>query len=648
MSSSDEEDLQNEAPTSINPYEILELERDATEAQVKTAYRKAALKSHPDKVAPEKRQEAHETFQRVAFAYAILSDPARRKRYDITGSTAESIVDSDNFNWSDFYRAQFQDAVSADAIARFAAKYRHSTEEADDVLASYEVHCGDLDALYETVILSDVREDDERFRAIIDEAIRADKVPAFPAYTKETKKKRAARLKAAKNEASEAKAYAKELGVHDKLFGTSATNNEDEDENEDDDMPVSNSKSSKPSNSKEKAALAKGKKKKASSEDALAALIRSRQQQRSGFLDALEAKYTAKEAKKGGKFKAGKRSRDEEGPSEEEFLAIQCRLDSERKSGRAKRARSNQAPHQYLCNLNTILTLLVLSTLVGYYVPINTRVSAFLCPSSRCHAMTSEPAPFYPRYCFELSPTFSAWCFLKITDTRSLVQRPEYEGQNFFFYRNLPIRWVRFVGLVVSITQHANRCIYALDDSSGDVLQAVLWSGELKNDGDQVHNKDKPTNWPSISPGLLVDAKGELIWYRDVWQLRLTKFTVVPDIAAEMVLWNKRLAFRREVLSMPWLLSDKEVKRAQRQAEREEQLSKDSVAKKGDKMNGRMDGVDWDEVERLMPSKTVALKVAWRKLEDNKRAELLRHMTIELAKYRQMDRKKRLQSGVEP
>ncbi|KAL2888411.1 DnaJ domain-containing protein [Ceratocystis lukuohia] len=337
MSSSDGEDLLDEGPPFINPYEVLSLGRDATEAQVKTAYRKAALKHHPDKVSPEKRKEAHETFQNIAFAYAILSDPVRRKRYDTTGSTSESIVDSDNFDWSEFYRAQFLDAVSADAIARFAAKYRHSDEEAEDVLTAYETHRGDLDALYETVMLSDVREDDERFRAIIDQAIKENRVPGFPAYTKETKKKRTARLKAAKDEVSEAEAYAKELGVHDKLFGASVA--EDDGEDSEEDMPVSSGKAAKSSKAKGKSVSAKPRKKE-SSEDALAALIRSRHQERGSFLDALEAKYTAKENKKGGKAKSSKRRREEE-PSEEEFLKIQAKLNGERKSGgRAKRSRS--------------------------------------------------------------------------------------------------------------------------------------------------------------------------------------------------------------------------------------------------------------------------------------------------------------------
>ncbi|OHW98615.1 DnaJ domain-containing protein [Colletotrichum incanum] len=289
MSSSD--DLVEGEPPVIDPYEILGLERDATADQVKSAYRKAALKNHPDKVADDQRDEAKEKFQSIAFAYAILSDPARRKRYDTTGSTSESIVDSEGFNWSDYYREQFRDAISADAIEKFAKKYKGSDEEKDDVLLAYEEHKGDMDKIYETVMLSDVLEDDERFRKIIDEAIASEDVRSFKRYTKESKLSKAARVKAAKGEAQEAEEYAKELGVHDKLFGGDKKT--------------------------------KGKKKtKDSGEDDLAALIKNNQQKRAGFLDDLAAKYGATSQPKKGR----KRVVEEEEPSEEAFQAAAARL----------------------------------------------------------------------------------------------------------------------------------------------------------------------------------------------------------------------------------------------------------------------------------------------------------------------------------
>ena len=48
---SDSDDLAQGEPPVIDPYEVLGLERSATDAQVKSAYRKQALKNHPGKAA---------------------------------------------------------------------------------------------------------------------------------------------------------------------------------------------------------------------------------------------------------------------------------------------------------------------------------------------------------------------------------------------------------------------------------------------------------------------------------------------------------------------------------------------------------------------------------------------------------------------
>ncbi|KAM7199452.1 hypothetical protein V8F33_004479 [Rhypophila sp. PSN 637] len=218
-SDSEAEDLVSSVPPQIDPYSVLSLERTATPEAIKSAYRKAALKHHPDKVPSSEQEQAKTKFQQIAFAYAILSDPARRKRYDETGSTSESIVDADGFSWSDYYRAQFADVITPESIAKFKAEYKGSDEEKDDLLAAYEEFEGDMDKVYEHVMLSNVLKDDERFRKIIDEAIEKGEVEGYRKYTRETKKARAARVKAASREAQEADEYAKELGVYDKLNG---------------------------------------------------------------------------------------------------------------------------------------------------------------------------------------------------------------------------------------------------------------------------------------------------------------------------------------------------------------------------------------------------------------------------------------------
>jgi curved DNA-binding protein len=68
-------------------YQMLGVSRDATPEQIKKAYRKLALKYHPDKAKGDKRQ-AEEMFKKISEAYAVLSNPQKRKDYDLYGSQA--------------------------------------------------------------------------------------------------------------------------------------------------------------------------------------------------------------------------------------------------------------------------------------------------------------------------------------------------------------------------------------------------------------------------------------------------------------------------------------------------------------------------------------------------------------------------------
>ena len=64
-------------------YEVLGVERSANEDEIKKAYRKAAIKFHPDKNPGDK--EAEEKFKEAAEAYDVLSNPDKRARYDRFG-----------------------------------------------------------------------------------------------------------------------------------------------------------------------------------------------------------------------------------------------------------------------------------------------------------------------------------------------------------------------------------------------------------------------------------------------------------------------------------------------------------------------------------------------------------------------------------
>jgi curved DNA-binding protein len=68
-------------------YKILGIEKNAVSDDIKKAYRKLALKWHPDKNPNNKAAE--ETFKKISEAYAVLSDPEKRKNYDMFGSAEQ-------------------------------------------------------------------------------------------------------------------------------------------------------------------------------------------------------------------------------------------------------------------------------------------------------------------------------------------------------------------------------------------------------------------------------------------------------------------------------------------------------------------------------------------------------------------------------
>ena len=63
-------------------YKMLDIPRNASEDEMRKAYRKMALKYHPDK---NKSPEAEEKFKEIAEAYEVLSDPQKREIFDKYG-----------------------------------------------------------------------------------------------------------------------------------------------------------------------------------------------------------------------------------------------------------------------------------------------------------------------------------------------------------------------------------------------------------------------------------------------------------------------------------------------------------------------------------------------------------------------------------
>src|ERR1700730_10834392 len=86
-------------------YAVLEVTREASAEQIKSAYRKAAMQWHPDRN-PENKQEAELNFRAAAEAYSVLSDPQKRAIYDRFGHAG---LGSRGFEAGGFNASIFED-----------------------------------------------------------------------------------------------------------------------------------------------------------------------------------------------------------------------------------------------------------------------------------------------------------------------------------------------------------------------------------------------------------------------------------------------------------------------------------------------------------------------------------------------------------
>lgn len=221
--SGEEEELHDLAKSVDDPYALLGLKKDASGEQIRKAYRKLALKTHPDKRPAGERAEAEHAFKQLALAYAVLSDETRRARYDRTGRLDEAGVEDDDFDWLEYFRQQSESVVDAGAIERARKEYVGTDEERSDVLKAYKQHKGDWHGLFTEVVFSvELNDADERrFRGYIEDAIGDKQVERYPKFD-ESEEKRKKRLARARREADEAEDLADELGISAKTKGDDA------------------------------------------------------------------------------------------------------------------------------------------------------------------------------------------------------------------------------------------------------------------------------------------------------------------------------------------------------------------------------------------------------------------------------------------
>jgi DnaJ-class molecular chaperone len=120
-------------------YTTLGVTRQATDDEIKKAYRTMALKWHPDKASAANQEACAERFKQITEAYSVLSDRTKRRQYDVLGDPrtrhhaqhAHAHQGFDSFQDAGFQFHRFAPPTPAESLPQARRAFRCSLQELD-------------------------------------------------------------------------------------------------------------------------------------------------------------------------------------------------------------------------------------------------------------------------------------------------------------------------------------------------------------------------------------------------------------------------------------------------------------------------------------------------------------------------------------
>jgi molecular chaperone DnaJ len=125
------------ATTKRDYYDVLGVKRDASSDEIKKAYRQLALKNHPDKNPGD--AEAEKRFKEAAEAYEVLSDQAKRQRYDRYGHAGLEGAGVHDFRNAEDIMSAFGDIFGGGLFGDLFGQRRRGPRPGQDLLFKLEI-----------------------------------------------------------------------------------------------------------------------------------------------------------------------------------------------------------------------------------------------------------------------------------------------------------------------------------------------------------------------------------------------------------------------------------------------------------------------------------------------------------------------------
>ncbi|XP_044734477.1 dnaJ homolog subfamily C member 9 [Chrysoperla carnea] len=184
-------------------YEILKIDKNASEKEVKKAYHKLSLLVHPDRVEESNKAEATEKFKVLGRIHSVLGDKEKRKIYDESGQFDDDADETAMRDWTAYWRMLFKE-ITIEDINNYEKTYKGSEIELKDLKRAYVDSKGNMDYILETVPFTNC-DDEPRLHELVRKMIDDGEVQEYKSFTQEPEAKKLKRRRKWEKEAEEAR-----------------------------------------------------------------------------------------------------------------------------------------------------------------------------------------------------------------------------------------------------------------------------------------------------------------------------------------------------------------------------------------------------------------------------------------------------------